>query len=339
MTSWPAALYQQWFVVARADGIGRKPVAAILLDRPIVLARVDGKNIVGYEDRCPHRQVPLSAGRVVDGTLQCAYHGWRFDPAGTLVELPGMPAGNCLPNVRARTIDVLENGSLVWARLRQDSDTRIPLPIQHLAEESRRFMWQSTWSAGAADILENVLDPLHTHFVHRGLIRFNAARRDTVASCGSTDDGFTVDYKGNAQQSGLIYRLFESPRAFERAHFYEPGTIQLDYGYSNGSRVRISIHVSPQSSTQTEVFGTLHVDGRWAPAWAVRLFVWPLIRKVANQDRDILALQAANIRRFPERKDVITPFDLVRRRILSRWDANFINAENDSEDCDTLMRL
>jgi len=339
MTSWPAELYQKWFVVGRADRIGTKPVAAILLKQPIVLARVDGKNVVGYEDRCPHRQVPLSAGRIVDRTLQCAYHGWRFDPSGTLVELPGMPVGNCLPNVRARAIDVMENGGFVWARLERNNDTSIPPAIQSLADENRRFIWQSTWHAGAADILENVLDPLHTHFVHRGLIRFSATRRDTVASCSTTASGFTVDYKGNAQQSGLIYRLFESPREFERAHFYEPGSVQLDYGYRNGSRVRISIHVSPESSHRTNVFGTLHIDGRWAPAWAVRLFVWPLIRRVANQDRDILALQAANIRRFPERKDAVTPFDLVRRRIVARWDANFVDANGNSADSETLMKL
>jgi phenylpropionate dioxygenase-like ring-hydroxylating dioxygenase large terminal subunit len=339
MTSWPAELRKKWFVVERADRITTKPVAAALLERPIVLARVDGQRVVGYEDRCPHRQVPLSAGRVVDGTLQCAYHGWRFDPSGALVELPGAPTGSCLPNVRARAIDIIENGGLVWARLEHDSEADIPQAIRGLSDENRRFLWKSTWHASAADILENVLDPLHTHFVHRGLIRVPATRCDTLAVFSSTADGFTVDYKGNAQQSGLIYRLFESPREFERSHFFEPGSLQLDYGYRNGSRVRISIHVSPESEHRSNVFGTLHVDGRSAPGWAVRLFVWPLIRKVAHQDRDILSLRTDNIRRFPERKDVITSYDLVRRQILARWDMDFADTSNASADGETLLKL
>jgi phenylpropionate dioxygenase-like ring-hydroxylating dioxygenase large terminal subunit len=338
MTSWPVELRKKWFVVERADRIITKPVAAVLLGRPIVLARLDGKRIAGFEDRCPHRQVPLSAGYVVDGTLQCAYHGWRFDPSGTLVELPGASMGSCLPNVRARAIEVMEGGGLVWARLEHD-EAGIPQEIADLADESRRFLWKSTWDAGAADILENVLDPLHTHFVHRGLIRVPAARCDTLAVCTSTAEGFTVDYKGNARQSGLIYRLFESPREFERSHFFEPGSIQLDYGYRNGSRVRISIHVSPESEHRSNVFGTLHIDGRWSPAWAVRLFVWPLIRKVANQDRKILSLRTANIRRFPERKDIITSYDLVRRKLLATWELDFPYTNNDAADCETLLKL
>lgn len=36
-----------------------------------------------------YRLVPLSEGRVeADGTLQCAYHGWRFDAEGTCTTIP-----------------------------------------------------------------------------------------------------------------------------------------------------------------------------------------------------------------------------------------------------------
>jgi phenylpropionate dioxygenase-like ring-hydroxylating dioxygenase large terminal subunit len=33
-------------------------------------------------DECPHRLAPLSEGRVVDGGLECPYHGWQFEGAG-----------------------------------------------------------------------------------------------------------------------------------------------------------------------------------------------------------------------------------------------------------------
>lgn len=319
MTSWPAALHRKWFIVACSDRVRRKPIAVTLLGRPIVLVRLQGERITGFEDRCPHRQAPLSAGHVVQGTLQCPYHGWRFDPSGALVELPGMPEGGCLPGIRARTIGVIEHGGLIWARLESTDDAGIPRLVQGLAPESRRFLWQATWRASALDILENVLDPMHTHFVHRGLIRSQTARRDIVASCWSTEEGFTVDYAGDEQQSGLIYRLFESPRKSERAHFSQPGSVQLEYAYHDGSCARISLHVSPESDDRSRLFGTLHIDGRRAPAWAVRLFVWPFIRRVARQDERILAMQTANVRRFPERKDAVTPFDIVRRRLLAVW--------------------
>lgn len=34
-----------------------------------------------FEDKCPHRGVALSEGRIEAGQLQCSYHGWLFDGA------------------------------------------------------------------------------------------------------------------------------------------------------------------------------------------------------------------------------------------------------------------
>jgi hypothetical protein len=115
--------------------------------------------------------------------------------------------------------------------------------------------------------------------------------------------------------------------------------VQLEYVYRNGSSARVSLHVSPQSGTRSQIFGTLHIDGRWAPAWAVRLFVWPFIRKVAKQDARILATQTANTARFPERRDAITPCDIVRRRLLAVWDAQFPDVAKSIADRETMMRL
>ena len=36
-----------------------------------------------------HRLAPLSEGRIeADGTLQCAYHGWRFNSEGACTSVP-----------------------------------------------------------------------------------------------------------------------------------------------------------------------------------------------------------------------------------------------------------
>ena len=42
-------------------------------------------------DRCPHRQVQLSPGRVVDGCLECPFHGFRFNGAGACTSVPAHP--------------------------------------------------------------------------------------------------------------------------------------------------------------------------------------------------------------------------------------------------------
>lgn len=47
--------------------------------RAICLVRFEGR-ITAFQDECTHQAFPLSAGEVLeDGTLECAWHGARFD--------------------------------------------------------------------------------------------------------------------------------------------------------------------------------------------------------------------------------------------------------------------
>lgn len=318
MTPWPSHLRSAWFAVTLSRKVGRAPQRFLLLGRPIVLVRLDGQRVVGFEDRCPHRHAPLSRGRCVDGQLQCPYHGWRFDTQGRLHALPGAPPGQRLPDIHARTVCVTECDGVIWARYRGDGRD-LPARIRTMATWDRKFLWQTEWRGHIVDVLENVLDPLHTHFVHSGLVRQGGVRHAVRVRLQSDDEGFVVDYVGQDAQSGLLYRLFESPRESERALFCGPGTAQLEYRYRNGSRACISLHFSPQDDAHTHLIGMLHVQGRRAPAWAVRLFLWPFIRRVAQQDRRMLGWQADNTRIFGDRRDVITRCDIVRKHLISAW--------------------
>lgn len=184
---------------------------------------------------------------------------------------------------------------------------------------TRRFLWRTCWPANVVDAMENFLDPMHTHFVHAGLVRHNTRRVPATAELRATDEGFRVEYQGIPAQSGLLYRLFESERTMECAHFAAPGSTRLEYTYANGSQVLIDLHFTPRTVESTDVFVTLHVKGRWAPAWAVRLFVWPFLKRVNAQDTEMLRLQAENRRRFGERKGASTELDIVRNILEQFW--------------------
>jgi hypothetical protein len=51
----------------------------------VVLFRKEDGTPVALEDRCVHRHLPLSMGRLVGDTLQCHYHGLRYDGTGACV--------------------------------------------------------------------------------------------------------------------------------------------------------------------------------------------------------------------------------------------------------------
>lgn len=92
-----------WVDVARSGDIGDEPVAVGAGGGAWVLWRVDGLLRCAV-DRCPHRLAPLSAGRRVGDTLECRYHGWRFDASGVAVDIPSMGAGALLPRRAALQI-------------------------------------------------------------------------------------------------------------------------------------------------------------------------------------------------------------------------------------------
>jgi vanillate O-demethylase monooxygenase subunit len=82
-----------WVAVAHAAEIpDNTPMQVLVAGEAWVVTRMDGV-LTAFEDRCPHRQSPLSAGSVTradDGSprLLCAVHGWRFDAAGQCDLMP-----------------------------------------------------------------------------------------------------------------------------------------------------------------------------------------------------------------------------------------------------------
>jgi phenylpropionate dioxygenase-like ring-hydroxylating dioxygenase large terminal subunit len=106
-----------WFPVARAADVGTVPVPVGAGGRGYVVVRLrPGGEVSAFPDRCPHRLVPLAAGTVVDGRLQCPYHGWRFDAEGRCVAIPSLgPDGTPPPRADLPTPwAVEERGGWVW---------------------------------------------------------------------------------------------------------------------------------------------------------------------------------------------------------------------------------
>ena len=319
MSDWPKNIERHWFVIARSDAVNAQPASVTLFGRRWAVARSADGAVLAVEDRCPHRHAPLSAGRMTEQGLRCPYHGWTFSRSGSCVHIPGWPADQASPEVRIPTLAIVEHDGLVWGAAQPVTDATLPRAIVGLDLTRRRFLWQTRWGAPILEALENFLDALHTHLIHPGLVRRDASRSAATATLTKTDDGFTVDYRGGPKQSGILYRLFESPRVAERAHFCAPGVAQIEYRYANGSAVWITLCFTPESADATHVFTMMHVTGRWAPAWAVRWFVWPFLRQVARQDQRILELQTDTVRAFPPQRPVVTKLDLTRPYLEAWW--------------------
>jgi vanillate O-demethylase monooxygenase subunit len=66
----------------------------VIAENPLVLWRTSPGPVVAFDERCCHKRMPLSAGRLIKGgLLECAYHGRCYDEAGRCVQVPSHPDG------------------------------------------------------------------------------------------------------------------------------------------------------------------------------------------------------------------------------------------------------
>src|SRR5919199_734156 len=94
----------------------RRPRPLLLCGGRLVLVR-DAGRVYALHDRCPHRGVPLSAGRrEFPGLLTCAYHGWTYDLATGRLEvvLTDGPDSPICGKANVPTYPVEERAGLIW---------------------------------------------------------------------------------------------------------------------------------------------------------------------------------------------------------------------------------
>jgi len=101
-----------WYVAATSDELGRTPLGRRLLDRDVVLYRLQSGAPVALADRCAHRAMPLSTGRLDGDRIVCGYHGFTYDRAGQCVRIPSQP--NVPAGTSVGAYPVLEQPPFVW---------------------------------------------------------------------------------------------------------------------------------------------------------------------------------------------------------------------------------
>ena len=101
-----------WYCSALSTEISNTPLARMICDKPIVFYRGESGKVVALEDRCAHRQAPLSLGRVQGDDIECGYHGFVFDCAGACVHVPHQ---DTVPNsARIAAYPAVERWGYVW---------------------------------------------------------------------------------------------------------------------------------------------------------------------------------------------------------------------------------
>ena len=126
-----------WYPVARSSEVGTTPVPVGAGGRAYVVVRLrPGAEVTALSARCPHRLVPLTTATVVDGRLQCPFHGWQFNAEGRCVEIPSLgPHGAPPPRADlAAPWAVEERDGWVWLAPERTAALRPPRAVSPAPE-------------------------------------------------------------------------------------------------------------------------------------------------------------------------------------------------------------
>lgn len=177
--------------VLAAGALGDAPIPVRLLGEDFVLWRDAAGVPRAARDRCPHRGTRLSLGRVCDGQLECAYHGWRFDGDGRCRRIPALPDFVPPATHAVATFPVVEAHELLWLQL----EGAQPLLPAFAAETDARLRKLNVGpydvATSAPRIVENFLDLAHFGLVHEGWL-------------GDRDHLDVVAYRIEATPAGFV---------------------------------------------------------------------------------------------------------------------------------------
>jgi phenylpropionate dioxygenase-like ring-hydroxylating dioxygenase large terminal subunit len=257
-----SVLFNDWHVVARSEDIQSGTLTpAKLLDRDLVIWRNQDGQVLVWNDRCPHRSIPLSSGQIVNDTVVCAYHGLVFNAAGQCITVPAHPDYTPPKQACVATFAAQEKYGLVYACLGEPINTISAFPEWDDPDYRRCLSGPYSCQTSGLRAIENFLDVSHFPFVHPGTL-------------GDVDYPVVADYTVSTDAAGVALhdvRVWQpDPDGQGKGEFViynyrvlRPLTAYFRKAMPNGNCLTILFHVTPV--TEEACVGWMWI-GRFYPA-------------------------------------------------------------------------
>ncbi|MEH2186050.1 MAG: Rieske 2Fe-2S domain-containing protein [Nostoc sp.] len=150
-----------------------RPYSFSLYDEPFVLFKNTDGQIICLTDRCPHRAARLSDGQIIDGRIECLYHGWQFGQDGQCLHIPQLSTEAKIPvSACISSFKVIERQEIIWiwaGEVETAVDELIPTVPNLDKPGCFNLDYMRDLPYDQSYFIENVIDPAHIPISHEDI--------------------------------------------------------------------------------------------------------------------------------------------------------------------------
>jgi phenylpropionate dioxygenase-like ring-hydroxylating dioxygenase large terminal subunit len=164
---------KQWYVVMDSTQVRAKPVGVVRMGEKLVFWRDTSGKVSCLRDKCVHRGVELSKGKVIGDRIQCPFHGLEYDSSGKVTVVPANGKNTLVPDrFQVLSYPTCEAHSFIWVWWGENppEDLQAPRFFTDIDDSLSYSKAYDHWNAHYSRVIENQLDAAHLPFVHYNTI-------------------------------------------------------------------------------------------------------------------------------------------------------------------------
>jgi phenylpropionate dioxygenase-like ring-hydroxylating dioxygenase large terminal subunit len=292
-----------WYMACLSSKLGKRGALRreMLLGEPVLIGRDKTGTVFAVRDICPHRGVPLSAGKMLsDNTVECPYHGWRFKPDGACSLIPSLVGGEAIvaSNVKVKSYPVREQDGLIWIYMSEAGHEKQPPvgepPRVQVPNAIPRWSISQLFHCAIDHAVIGLMDPAHAPYVH-GRWWWRVSLREKAKNYAPLPTGFVMT---RHKPSKPMYGILGADVATEIT--FELPSIRFENitGTLFGRKIAVVgfTACTPRDADTTEVTQVFY----W-PAWLgfIKPFFLMLGETFLGDDRRMVELQKEGLKFNP----------------------------------------
>jgi phenylpropionate dioxygenase-like ring-hydroxylating dioxygenase large terminal subunit len=313
-----------WYMAALASSVKRGAMRRVmLLGEPVNIGRMKDGTAFALRDICPHRGVPLSAGKVMpEGAVECPYHGWRFRADGQCTLIPSLIGGEAIKaeSIRVRSYPVREQDGLIWVYMAADGhEATAPIgapPKVGVPNAKPRWSISQTFHCAIDHAVIGLMDPAHAPYVH-GRWWWRVKPREKAKNYAPGPNGFVMTRHAPTKAA---YKLLGADVSTEITFELPSTRFENITGTFLGRKIDVVglTTCTPVDTNTTQVTQTFY----W-PAWLgfIKPFFWAMGPTFLGDDRRMVELQREGLK-FDPRLMLIQDADMPAmwyHRLKKAW--------------------